>query len=92
MVSVLGGDPRTPGEADMGHTRISERHGNHHTIAAAIWIIAGIVAVIAFGDVLTLLAVALAIVATAWWMWREVEHHVESHDARRSFPSRSVAS
>jgi hypothetical protein len=65
----------------MGHIRISEHHGNHHTLAAAIWLVAGIIAVIAFGDVLTLMVVSLAIVATVWWMWHEVEHHVESHDA-----------
>ena len=42
----------------MRHTTISGHHGTHHTVAAAFWILAGITAVIALGDVLTLLAVA----------------------------------
>ncbi|HUO40862.1 MAG TPA: hypothetical protein VMU34_24800, partial [Mycobacterium sp.] len=50
---------------------------------AAFWIVVGIVAVIAFGDALTLLALALAIVTTAWWVFREVEQRVSSGDARR---------
>lgn len=64
----------------MRHTAISGQHDAHHTVAA-FWIIAGIIAVIAFGDVLTLLAVALAIVTTARWIFRQVEHRVERSDA-----------
>jgi hypothetical protein len=37
--------------------------------------------VIAFGDALTVLAVAFAIVTTVWWIYREVEHRVERNDA-----------
>jgi len=44
--------------------------------------LAGIIMVIAFGDVLTLLAVALAIVATAWWVSRKLDHRVARNDAR----------
>jgi cbb3-type cytochrome oxidase subunit 3 len=65
----------------MWHTTISGHHGTHHTVAAAVWIVAGIIAVIAFGDALALLAFALAIVSAAWWIYREVEHRVERNDA-----------
>ena len=65
----------------MWHTTISGHHGTHDTVAAAFWVLAGMLAVIAFGDVLTLLAVALVIVTTAWWVYREVEHRVERNDA-----------
>jgi ABC-type Mn2+/Zn2+ transport system permease subunit len=65
----------------MRHTTISGHHGTHNTVAAAFWILAGIIAVIAFGDALTLLAIALTIVTTAWWIYREVEHRVKGNDA-----------
>ena len=54
----------------MRHIATSEHHGarHRHTMAAAFWIIVGTVAVVAFGDTLTLLAVALAILATVWWI------------------------
>jgi hypothetical protein len=66
----------------MRHTTISGHHGTHHTLAAAFWIVAGMIAVIALGDALTLLAVALAIVTVSRWIYREVEHRVERNDAR----------
>jgi hypothetical protein len=65
----------------MRHTIISGRHGSHHTVAAAFWILAGIIVVIAFADALTLLAFAFAIVTTVWWIYREVEHRVDRNDA-----------
>jgi hypothetical protein len=73
----------------MRHITISGHHVGHHTVAAALWIVAafwmvaGIVAVIALGGGLTRWAVALAIVITEWWILSEVEHRAESHDARR---------
>jgi hypothetical protein len=69
----------------MQHISISGRHsaGHRYAIAAAFWIVVGTVAVIAFGDTLTLLAVALAIVMTAWWTCREVEHRVKISAAQR---------
>jgi predicted signal transduction protein with EAL and GGDEF domain len=70
----------------MRHIRISRHHGARHTVAAAFWVVAGVVAVIAFGDILTLLAVALAMVTTAWWISRGVglrPERVERNDARR---------
>jgi hypothetical protein len=69
----------------MRHITVSGHHRARHryTIATAFCILVGIVAVIAFGDTLTLLAVALAIVMTAWWICREVEHRVKINDAQR---------
>ena len=46
--------------------------------------LAGIIMVIAFGDVLTLLVVALAIVAAAWWVSRKLEHRVARNDLKRT--------
>jgi hypothetical protein len=66
----------------MRHTIISGRHGSHHAVAAAFWILAGIIVVIAFADALTVLAVASAIVTTVWWIYREVEHRVDRNDAQ----------
>jgi hypothetical protein len=74
-----GGTNRS--EADMRHITIRGHHGAHDTEATVFWIFTGIIMVIAFGDVLTLLAVALAIVATAWWISRKLEHRVERIDA-----------
>ena len=73
----------------MRYITIGGHHVAHHTIAAAVWIVAafwiaaGIVAVIALGGGLTRLAVALAIVITEWWLLSEVEHRVERNDTRR---------
>jgi hypothetical protein len=62
----------------MRHTTISEHQVAHQTVAA-FWIIAGIIAVIVVADAFTLLA--LAIVTTAWWIFREAEHRLERKHA-----------
>jgi hypothetical protein len=62
----------------MRHTTISGRQVAHQTVAA-FWIIAGIIAVIVVGDAFTLLA--LAIVTTAWWIFRETEHRLDRKHA-----------
>jgi hypothetical protein len=52
-------------------------HGEfRYPIGEAVWISAGIIVVLVFGDALVLSALALAIVAitTAWWAYRKVEH------------------
>jgi hypothetical protein len=64
----------------MRHT-ISGHQGTRHTVAGALWIVAGIIAVIAFGDALTLLVIALVIVKTGRWLYRQAEHRVERDDA-----------
>jgi hypothetical protein len=65
----------------MRHITISGYRGAHDAEAALFWIFAGIIVLIAFGDVLTLLGVAFAIVTAAWWISRRVEHRVARHDA-----------
>jgi hypothetical protein len=65
----------------MWNSTISGHHGTHHTVAAAFWILAGIIVVIVFGDVLALSALAFAIVTTVWWIYREVEHRLERNHA-----------
>ena len=62
-------------------TTISGRHGTHDAEAAVFWIFAGIIMVIAFGDALTILAVALAIMAAISWIIGKVEHRMETRDA-----------
>lgn len=77
----------TPSEADLRQSTISGHRRTHHTVTAAVWIVAafwivaGIVAVITLGGGLTRLAVALAIVTTEWWLISEVEHRMERNDA-----------
>jgi hypothetical protein len=66
----------------MRNIAISGHHVAQHRLASAFWIIAGIIAVMVFGDVLTLLAVALAIVTAARWIFLEAEHRLERNDAR----------
>jgi hypothetical protein len=62
----------------MHHTTISGHHGTHHT---AFWIVVGTVVVIAFADVLSLLAIAVAITTTLWWIYREGERRAARDDA-----------
>ena len=64
----------------MRHTIISGRHGSHHAVAAAFWILAGIIVVIAFADALTVLAVAVAIVTIISWIYSKVERRVARND------------
>jgi hypothetical protein len=66
----------------MSTSRISEGHHAHRAVAAAFWGLAGIITLIAFGDVVALLALALAIGTIAVWMYREVKHRLDNGDAR----------
>ena len=47
----------------------------HYPIGEAVWTMAGIIMLLAFGDALVLLALGLAIatMATAWWTYRRVQ-------------------
>jgi hypothetical protein len=58
-------------------TTVSGHHDTHGVGVAVFWIVAGITIVIAFGDALAVLAVAIAIS----WMYRKVEHRLERTDA-----------
>lgn len=59
-------------------------HGNSHAIGEVMWILAGLVVLIAFGDELVLLSLALAIAAmtTAWWVHHRVGRRPRLTDAR----------
>ncbi len=48
---------------------------SHYPISEAVWIVAGIIMLLAFGDALVLLALGLAIatMAAAWWTYRRVQ-------------------
>ncbi|WAJ44883.1 hypothetical protein OK015_27990 [Mycobacterium sp. Aquia_216] len=56
---------------------------SHFPIGEAVWIAAGIIIVLAFGDVLLLLAlvVAIAATATAWWTYRSAGRRTRTHEA-----------
>jgi hypothetical protein len=67
----------------MRQTTISGHRDTHHPIAVALWILTGIIVLLAFGEALTLLALAFAIVTmtTAWRTYRKAEHRVQRNDA-----------
>ncbi|WAC92045.1 hypothetical protein [Mycobacterium sp. Aquia_213] len=59
-------------------------HNNesHYPVGEAVWAVAGIVLLFAFGDVLVLLALALAVagLAAAWWSYRQVQRDEQGDD------------
>jgi hypothetical protein len=69
---------RFPSEADMRHTTITEQHGAYRTFVAEFWILAGVIGLLVLGDAVAVSAVTIAVVLAAWWIYREVEHRVES--------------
>jgi Flp pilus assembly protein TadB len=81
-VVASDGDP-SRSEADMRHitTTISGNHGTHDSEAALFWIFAGLIMVIAFGDAVAVMAVAVAIVTAVAWIYRKVERRLERNDA-----------
>lgn len=66
-------------EVDMGHNTIS----GHSPLGEAVWIVAGIIIMFAFGDAFVLSAAAFGIVIMtgAWLTYRRAERHAESDDA-----------
>jgi hypothetical protein len=72
---------RALSEVDMTTSRINEGGHAHHTVTAVLWLLVGIVALVAFGDVVAVLAIALAIVTLVLWGYREVEHRLRTTDA-----------
>ncbi len=60
----------------MRQSIITGQHENRYPVAEALWVLAGIVLLLAFGDGLALLILAFAIVAVAatWWLHRSVQH------------------
>jgi hypothetical protein len=61
-------------------TTLSGHRGAFDAEAVLFWIFAGIIMVIAFGDALTVLAVALVIIAAISWIIEKVEHRMETSD------------
>jgi hypothetical protein len=84
----------------MPHTTNNRRHGAYDAEAAAFWIFAGVIVVIAFRDVLplltialTVLALAFAIATAAWWVSRGATTASVTHlrPASRRDPKRAPA-
>jgi hypothetical protein len=59
---------------------ISGLGGSHDLEAAAFWIFAGIIVVIAFGDALAVLGVAIAIATAIAWIYSKVERRLDRSD------------
>ena len=64
----------------MLQNAISRDRGMRYPIAETLWILAGIVLLLAFGDALTLLVLAFASVtiAATWWVHGRVQHRMAS--------------
>lgn len=62
----------------MQHTTINRPPGTHHSVAAAFWLLAGIVVLIVSGDALAILIAAVVIATLIWGMIREIEHRVRN--------------
>ena len=60
---------------------ISGHHGTRDAEAVVFWIFAALIMVIAFGEALTVLAVAVAIVTGISWIYRQVAHRLERRHA-----------
>jgi hypothetical protein len=67
----------------MRQTNSNGYNDSRFPLGEAVWISAGIIMVLAFGDVLVLLALALAIAAmtTAWWTYRKAQRGGQSNSA-----------
>jgi hypothetical protein len=67
----------------MRQSTISADHGTHYPVAETLWILAGIILMLAFGDALTFLILAFAIVtiATGWLIHRRVQYRADSNGA-----------
>lgn len=62
----------------MQQTTISGHHNTHYPIGEAVWLLAGIIILIASGDAFALLTAAVVIVALVWGMIRAIEHRVRN--------------
>lgn len=58
-------------------------HEAHYPVAQSLWILAAIIALLAFGDavILSALAVPIVVMAATWWTYREAEHRAQRNDA-----------
>jgi hypothetical protein len=64
-------------------TTINGHHGAHFPVAEAFWTVVGITLLLAFGDVLVVLALTVAVVgmAAAWWIHHQAAHAIKVDDA-----------
>ena len=62
----------------MQHTTTNRHPGTHNTVAAAFWLLAAIIVMIASGDALALLIAAVVIVTFVWGIIREIGHRVRN--------------
>jgi hypothetical protein len=60
---------------------INGHHGNRDLEAAAFWVFGGVILLIAFGDAVAVLAVAVALLTAVAWIYRKIERRFERHDA-----------
>ena len=72
----------------MQHIRVSGHHGARDAEAVVFWIFVGIIMVIGFGDVLTVLALALGVVIAISWIYRKVVHRMDRTDAEMAAVTR----
>ena len=64
----------------MWQTMIRKHSDGRYPVAGALWAVAGVILLLALGDVVIVLAFALAAAApaTAWWIRRNVEHRARN--------------
>jgi hypothetical protein len=64
----------------MQHSTISAQH--HFPFAETLWVMAGVILILAYGDALLLLAVVLAVgaAATGWWVHHKGGHRMQRDD------------
>jgi Flp pilus assembly protein TadB len=75
---------------------------HHFPVAETLWVLAGIILILAYGDALIVLALAFAIamITTGWWVRHKVARRAQRNDAqlaslthlRPAFASRREAS
>ena len=66
----------------MRHTNIRKRSDARYPIADTLWAIAGVILLLALGDVVIVLALALAAAAlvTTWWIRHNFAYRARSSD------------
>jgi Flp pilus assembly protein TadB len=55
------------------------QQNSHYPVAETLWVLVGIILLLAYGDALVLVGFALAMMAVtaAWWMRRGVKHRAK---------------
>jgi hypothetical protein len=62
----------------MQQTTIGGHHTSHYPFGEAVWLLAGIIVLIASGDAFALLTAAVMIVVVIWGLIRAIEHRVRN--------------